>query len=209
LTHTRFGSIIASSAFTGPGAKMPLASLHDLYIKELRDLHSAEDQLLKALPRMANGAAAPELRASFERHALVTEQQAERLGLILGGIDVKATGSKCKAMAGLIAEAQDVLKSATHPAVLDLALIGAALRIEHYEIVGYECVRTYAKRLGYKEAASLLAQTLEEEEEAEERLGLIAQSVILFEAEVAKPNETIAKKAIRGRAKTKGARKIS
>ena len=186
---------------------MPLASLHDLYVEELRDLHSAEDQLLKALPRMAKGAAAPELRASFERHARITEQQAERLGLILGGLKVKPTGKKCKAMAGLIAEAQDVLDSATHPAVLDLALIGAALRIEHYEIVGYECVRTYAKRLGYTEAAALLAQTLEEEEEAEERLAIIAQSVIMFEAEAAKPDEATAKKSKSARAKKKPARK--
>jgi ferritin-like metal-binding protein YciE len=174
---------------------MPLSALHDLYIEELRDLHSAEDQLIKALPRMAEGAAAPELRSSFQRHALVTEQQAERLGLILGGLGVKAT------------EARDVLDSATHPAVLDLALIGAALRIEHYEIVGYECVRTYAKRLGFKGAAALLAQTLEEEEEAEERLSLLAQSVILFEAEAAKPVEASPKKAKSARAKKKPAGK--
>ena len=184
-----------------------LAALHDLYLEELRDLHSAEDQLVKALPRMAEGAAAPELRASFERHAQVTEQQAERLGLILGGLGVKATGTRCKAMAGLIAEARDVLESATHPAVLDLALIGAALRIEHYEIVGYECVRTYAKRLGFKDATALLTQTLEEEEEAEERLSLLAQSVILFEAEAAKPGEVSTKKARSRRAKKKPPRK--
>jgi ferritin-like metal-binding protein YciE len=186
---------------------MPLAALHDLYIEQLRDLHSAEDQLVKALPRIAEGSAAPELRASFERHARVTEQQAERLGLILGGLGVKATGTKCKAMAGLIAEARDVLDSATHPAVLDLALIGAALRIEHYEIVGYECVRNYAKRLGFRDATALLAQTLEEEEEAEERLSLLAQSVILFEAEAAKSVETRNRKARSARAKGKPAPK--
>jgi ferritin-like metal-binding protein YciE len=186
---------------------MPLSALHDLYVEQLRDLHSAEDQLVKALPQIAEGATAAELRASFERHARVTEQQAERLGLILGGLGVKATGAKCKAMAGLIAEARDVVDSATHPAVLDLALIGATLRIEHYEIVGYECVRTYAKRLGFRDATALLAQTLEEEEEAEERLSLLAQSVILFEAEVAKPDATRKRKARSGRAKQKRARK--
>jgi len=188
---------------------MPLAALHDLYVEQLRYLHSAEDQLVKALPQMAEGAAAPELRASFERHARVTEQQAERLGLILGGLGVKVTGTKCKAMAALIAEARDVLDSATHPAVLDLALIAAALRIEHYEIVGYECIRTYAKRLGFKDAAALLAQTLEEEEEAEERLSLLAQSVILFEAEAARSSETRKRKASSGRTKEKSARKRS
>jgi ferritin-like metal-binding protein YciE len=164
---------------------MPLTSLRDLYVDQLRDLHSAEEQLVKALPRLAKGAAAPELRTAFERHALVTEQQAERLGLIFSGLGVKPAGKKCKAMAGLIAEARDVLTSDAHPAVLDLALIGAAQRIEHYEIVGYEAVRTYAKRLGFKDAAALLGKTLDEEEEAEERLGLLARAVILFEAEAA------------------------
>lgn len=183
---------------------MPLASLHDLYVEELWDLHSAEEQLLKALPRMAKGAAAPELRAAFERHARVTEQQAERLALILGGLRAKPTGKKCKAMAGLIAEVRDVLAVDAHPAVLDLALIAASLRIEHYEIVGYECLRTYARRLGFKEATALLAEALEEEEEAEERLSLLAKAVILFEAEAAKPGEVAVKKA-----KPKGARKAT
>ena len=164
---------------------MPLASLRDLYVAQLRDLHSAEEQLTRALPRLARGAAAPELRAAFERHALVTEQQAERLGLIFSGLGEKPSGTKCKAMAGLIAEAKEILTSEAHPAVLDLALIGAAQRIEHYEIVGYEGVRTYAKRLGFKDAAALLARTLDEEEEAEERLGVLAQAVILFEAAAA------------------------
>jgi ferritin-like metal-binding protein YciE len=186
---------------------MPLASLHDLYVEELRDLHSAEEQLLKALPKLAKGAAAPELRLALERHARATEQQGERLGLILGGMKVKATGKKCKAMAGLIAEANDLLESAIHPAVLDLALIGAALRIEHYEIVGYECVRTYAKRLGFTEAAFLLAQSLEEEEEAEERLVLISQAVILLEAEAANRDDpSVKKKPKTTRAKKKPAR---
>jgi ferritin-like metal-binding protein YciE len=183
---------------------MPLTSLRELYVGELQDLRSAEDQLLKALPRMAGAAAAPELRASFERHARATEQQAERLGLVLGGLGEKAVGKKCKAMAGLLAEARGVLDPAAHPAVLDLALIGVALRIEHYEIVGYECARTYAKRLGFKDAAALLAQTLEEEEEEEERLSLLAQSVILFKAEAAGVG---AQKAMSGRAGKKTARR--
>jgi ferritin-like metal-binding protein YciE len=175
---------------------VPLASLRDLYIAQLQDLYSAEAQLLKALPRLAKGAAAPELRTAFERHALVTEQQAERLGLIFSDLGEKPAGKKCKAMAGLIAEAREVLASDAHPAVLDLALIGAAQRIEHYEIVGYEGVRTYAKRLGFRDAVALLAKTLDEEEEAEERLGLLAQAVILFEAAAAEgPKKARAKKA--------------
>ena len=192
---------------------MPLTSLRALYVEELRDLYSAEAQLLKALPRLAKGAAAPELRTALQRHALVTEQQAERLGLIFSGMDEKPGGKKCKAMAGLIAEAKDVLATEAHPAVLDLALIGAVQRIEHYEIVGYEAVRTYAKRLGLKEATALLAQTLEEEEEAEERLTLLSKAVILFEAEAARPEDvkpgravTKKKRAIAGRKKKRAAK---
>ena len=168
---------------------MPLASLHDLYVDELRDLHSAETQLARALPRLAKAAAAPELRRAFERQSVLTEGQAERLGLILGDLGVPAAGKKCKAMAGQIAEARAAVDGAAHPAVLDLALIGVARRIAFYEIVGYECVRAYARRLGYKEAVALLGRTLEEEEETEERLTLLADAVILFEAEAARPGD--------------------
>ncbi len=175
---------------------MPLVSLHELYIEELRDLYSAEVQLQKALPRMARRAAAPELRLAFQRHALITEQHTERLGLIFGNLGVKPTGTKCRAMTGLIADAGDVLNVEAHPAVLDLALIGAALRIEHFEIVGYECVRTYARRLGFKEATEDLDKSLIEEQEFEERLSILARAVILFEAESAKPVMTKAKKSI-------------
>src|SRR5262245_40493592 len=102
---------------------MPLASLHDLYVEELRDLHSAEDQLVKALPKLAAAVSSPELKRAFERHATLTEGHAERLGLILGGLGAKLAGKKCKAMAGLIAEAEDALANKrSHPAVLDLAL---------------------------------------------------------------------------------------
>jgi ferritin-like metal-binding protein YciE len=188
LTRARPGRIIAGfRSSSDPGVEMPLTSLRELYVEGLRDLYSAEAQLLKAVPRLAKGAAAPELRTAFERHALLTEKQGERLGLIFGGLGEKPGGKKCKAMAGLIAEAKDILAADAHPAVLDLALIAAAQRIEHYEIVGYEAVRTYARRLGFKEATALLAQTLEEEEEAEERLTLLAGAVILFEAEAASP----------------------
>jgi ferritin-like metal-binding protein YciE len=182
---------------------MPLASLHDLYVEELRDLHSAEDQLVKALPKMAAASAAPELRRAFERHAVLTEGHAERLGLILGGLGAKNTGKKCKAMAGLIAEAEESVKTRSHPAVLDLALIGAALKVEHYEIVGYECVRSYARRLGFDEAVVLLGQTLEEEEEAEERLALMSEAVILVEAAAADKAE-VKKKPKAARPKAKG-----
>jgi ferritin-like metal-binding protein YciE len=183
---------------------MPLASLKDLYAETLQDLHSVEDQLVRALPKFAAAAAAPELRAAFARHAVVTEAQSERLGLLLAELGAKPAG-KCRAMAGLIAEATAEAKKATHPAVLDLALIGNALQVEHYEIVAYECARTYARRLGYKQAVSLLGQSLEEEEEEEERLNLMAQAVILFEAEAAPPRGTSKAAPRKGQAKVKPA----
>jgi ferritin-like metal-binding protein YciE len=174
---------------------MPLASLHDLYVKELRDLHSAEDQLVKALPKMAAAADTPDLKRALDRHAALTEGHAERLGLILGGLGVKTTGNKkCQAMAGLIADAEAaVANKRSHPAVLDLALIEAALRVEHFEIVGYECARAYARRLGYDEAVVLIGQTLEEEEEAEERLTLLAETVLSLDS-ATEPVKAVAKK---------------
>jgi ferritin-like metal-binding protein YciE len=186
---------------------MPLASLRDLYVEELLDLSSAEAQLVRALPKMAQAAAAPELRTAFERHAALTEAHSERLGLILGNLGIDPPAKRCKAMTGLIAEAADATAKDAHPAVLDLALIGAAKRIEHYEIVGYECARAYAQRLGYKEAVALLGQTLEDEEEAEERLTLLADAVIFLEAELARPGDAVKKVALRKtRPKAKGSR---
>src|SRR5262245_42878920 len=183
---------------------MPLASLHDLYVEELRDLHSAEDQLVKALPKMAATASSPELRKAFERHAVLTEGHAERLGLILGGLGARVGSKKCKAMAGLIAEAEEANQKRSHPAVLDLALIGAALKVEHYEIIAYECVRSYARRLGYDEAVVLLAQTLEEEEEAEERLANLSEAVVLVEAAAVPAKAPARKKAPASGMKRKG-----
>jgi ferritin-like metal-binding protein YciE len=162
---------------------MPRASLHDLYVEDLRDLYSAETQLLKALPRMAKAADARELRAVFEEHLDVTRGQVERLDGIFAGLGEKPRGSKSVAMEGLIERAREAIERQAHPAVRDAALIGAGQRVEHHEMAGYECARTYARLLGYDEAAELLQEALDEEAEADVRLTELAQTVILIEAE--------------------------
>jgi ferritin-like metal-binding protein YciE len=164
---------------------MPLDSLHDLYVNELKDLYNAESQLLKALPKMARAADAPELRAAFEEHLEVTHGQVARLETIFADLGVSPKGKKCKAMEGLIEEGKEVLEEDAEPAVRDAALIAAAQKVEHYEMAGYGCVRTYARRLGYADAARLLQATLDEEGEADEKLTGLAETVVNIEAEEA------------------------
>jgi len=168
---------------------MALESLHDLYVDELRDLYSAENQLVKALPKMAKAAADGSLRAAFEEHLAVTRGQVERLDRIFKQLGERATGKKCVAMEGLIEEGKEMMEEDAPPAVLDAALISAAQRVEHYEIAGYGCVRTYARLLGYDDAAELLQQTLDEEGEADKKLTELAESVINVEAEEGEEEE--------------------
>jgi len=163
---------------------MKLHSLHDLYVSELKDLYSAENQLVKALPKMAKAATSPELRQAIEEHLEVTKGQVERLDKIFDGLGVKPKGRSCKGMEGLIDEGKELLKANAEPMVLDAAIIGAAQRVEHYEMAGYGCVRTYARMLGYGEAANLLQKTLDEEGEADKKLTRIAESSINIEAEM-------------------------
>lgn len=157
---------------------MSLDSLHDLYVDELKDIHSAERQLLRALPRMAKAADSPELRAAFESHLKETEKQVERLDKIFGELDKKATGKKCKGMEGLLEEGKEMMEEEAEPAVMDAALIAAAQRVEHYEIAAYGCVRNYAELLGYSSAAKLLQQSLDEEEAADKKLSELAEGGI-------------------------------
>ena len=157
---------------------MSLDSLHDLYVDELKDIHSAERQLLRALPRMAKAAESPELRSAFESHLKETEKQVERLDKIFAELEKKATGKKCKGMEGLIEEGKEMLEEEADPAVMDAALIAAAQRVEHYEIAAYGCVRNYAELLGYTSAARLLQQSLDEEEAADKKLSQLAEGGI-------------------------------
>lgn len=179
-----------------------MGSLDDLYIEELRDLYSAEAQLVKALPRLAKAASSPDLRAAFTEHLEVTRGQVERLEKIFEGLEVKPRGKKCKAMEGLIEEGKELLEKGASPAVLDAALIVAAQKVEHYEIAGYGSARTFAEMLGQTEAAGLLQQTLDEEAEADVKLTALARAVINPEAEKAEPAGAGSKRAPAGR-KTK------
>ena len=162
---------------------MALDSLHDLYVDELKDLYNAENQLLKALPKMAKAAADPRLQAAFEEHLEVTRGQVDRLDRIFKELGERPTGKKCVAMMGLIEEGKELLEEDAEPAVLDAALIAAAQKVEHYEMAGYGCVRTYARMLGYEAAARLLQETLDEEGEADQTLTELAETVINIEAE--------------------------
>ena len=175
---------------------MSMDSLKDLYIDELKDLYNAENQLLKALPKMAKKASAPELKNAFVKHLTVTKGHVDRLEKIFKGLDEKPTGKTCKAMKGLVEEGKEVIEEDGDPSVLDAALIGAAQRVEHYEMAGYGVVRTFANLLGDTKAADLLQRTLNEEGEADKALTALAEQVInvqASEAEEPAPKKRAAK----------------
>jgi len=163
---------------------MKIQSLHDLYVEELKDLYSAENQLVKALPKMAKAANSESLKAGFQEHLEVTKQHVERLDQIFDKLGKSPRGKKCVAMEGLIEEGSEIIshKKEMDPSVLDAALIGAAQKVEHYEIAGYGTVRTFAKLLGEDEAAELLQETLNEEAETDEKLTALAETEINIEA---------------------------
>src|SRR5579859_5295440 len=146
---------------------MKLESLRDLYVEQLRDLYSAETQLVDALPKMAQASSSAQLRTAFEQHLEQTKNHVKRLDQVFQGLNQKPTGKTCKAMQGLIAEGQETLKENAQPEVKDAALIAAAQRVEHYEMAGYGTVRSYSKALGDDRAMTLLQQTLNEEGEAD------------------------------------------
>jgi ferritin-like metal-binding protein YciE len=158
---------------------MKVESLRDLYLEQLKDLYSAEHQLIKALPKMAKAASSEELRAAFTGHLGKTREHAQRIETIFQQMGEKVQGKKCKAMEGLVKESGEVIGEDMADEIKDAALIAAAQRVEHYEIAGYGCVRTYATILGDAGAASLLAQTLEEEKEADEVLNGLAEHLNL------------------------------
>jgi ferritin-like metal-binding protein YciE len=164
---------------------MELDSLRELYVDELKDLWSAERQLVKALPKMAKNATNPELQKAFEEHLAVTETQAERLEKIFESLGESPRGKKCVGMEGLIEEAEELLEEDADEDVLDAGLISKAQHVEHYEIAGYGTVRTYAMTLGLAAHADLLQQSLDEEIEADQLLTSLAESSINLEAATA------------------------
>ncbi len=157
---------------------MKLDSLKKLYLEELRDLYSAETQLVKALPKMVKGASSAELKEAFGDHLEQTKEHVERLDEIFGRLDEKPTGKTCEAMKGLIEEGSEMLEKDGEESVIDAGLIGAAQRVEHYEIAAYGTVRTFADLLGEKNAAELLEQTLEEEGETNKTLSELAEGIV-------------------------------
>lgn len=157
---------------------MKLETLKDLYYHELKDLYSAEKQLIKALPKMAKAATSDELAAGFKKHLEETKVHAERLEEILSKHKQSTRGPKCKGMEGVIAEGAEMIEEEADEEVRDAGLIAAAQRVEHYEIAGYGTARTYAELLGDKDGAKLLQTTLDEESATDEKLTELAESAI-------------------------------
>lgn len=153
-------------------------SLEDVLVDELKDLLDAEKQLTRALPKMAKAASAPELKEAFQEHLEVTKGQVQRLEQVFEQLGKPARGKPCLAMKGLVAEGQEIISEDMPEELLDVELIGAAQKVEHYEMAGYGTVRTLAQTLGHKEAAQLLEQTLREEEETDKKLTMIAKKYV-------------------------------
>lgn len=157
---------------------MQLQTLEDLYIHELKDLYSAEKQLVTALPKLAKAAKNEQLSAGFQEHLEQTREHATRLEEILKNRKQTTRGPKCKGMEGLIAEGAQMIEEEADSEVKDAGLIAAAQRVEHYEIAGYGTARTYAEIVGDKDGANLLQVTLDEEEQTDQKLTKLAKSSI-------------------------------
>ncbi|WP_034256661.1 ferritin-like domain-containing protein [Adhaeribacter aquaticus] len=160
-----------------------LKNLEDLFHHELKDLYSAEKQLIEALPKMAETASDPKLRSAFELHLEQTKAQKERLEKVCEIVGISPGRTKCKAMEGLVEEGQSMIDEKAEPEVKDAGLIASAQRIEHYEISGYGTAAHYAERLGHQEAFQLLKETLEEEKNTDSKLNKLAKGWINQKAE--------------------------
>jgi ferritin-like metal-binding protein YciE len=152
-------------------------TLKSVFVDELRDLYNAEQQLIKALPKMAKTATSEELRKGFEEHLEQTREHATRIEKIFGGLGEPVKGKKCKGMEGIVAEGSEVMSEDYEGAVMDAALISAAQRVEHYEIAAYGSVHAYAELMGESNAASLLERTLEEEKETDQKLTDLSKQI--------------------------------
>ncbi|HEX8913226.1 MAG TPA: ferritin-like domain-containing protein [Humisphaera sp.] len=152
-----------------------MATLQDLFEDQIKDLYSAENQLLKAMPKVAKKISSEMLRKAVEKHKVETEGQVERLKKIAEGLEIKPTGKVCAAMKGLIEECQEALEEHDQGPILDAALVACMQRVEHYEISGYGTARTLAEHLGNASAAKLLQQTLKEESATDEKLTQVVE----------------------------------
>jgi ferritin-like metal-binding protein YciE len=157
---------------------MAIENLHDLFVDKLKDLYSAENQIIKALPRMIKGATSMELQQALQEHLNVTEEQARRVERVARDLGESPRGKKCAGMEGLLEEGKELFKEKIDPEVLDAGIIAAAQSVEHYEIAGYGTAIAWAKMLGHMKAAQALLQSLEEEKEADESLSMLAKNMI-------------------------------
>jgi ferritin-like metal-binding protein YciE len=156
---------------------MQASELKEIFVEELKDIYSAESQLLKALPKMAKAAESNELRTGFEKHLEQTEEHVARLEQIFKGLGEKPTGKKCVGMEGLIKEGGEAIEEDYEGEAKDSLLIGAAQRVEHYEIAAYGTVRAMAEKLGERQAVTILSKTLQEEKETDEKLTQLAEKM--------------------------------
>lgn len=156
---------------------MEMESLKDLFVEELKDLYSAENQILKALPKMIKKATSKQLKSGFEQHLKETQGQVERLEKIFEELGQSPKGKKCKGMEGVLADGKELMEEDAEPEVMDAGLISAAQHVEHYEIAGYGCVRTYAELLGHNNFANLLQKTLDEESATDKKLTELARNI--------------------------------
>lgn len=161
-------------------------NLEDLFWAEIGDLYDAEKRLTSALPKMASASSSPRLRQAFEHHLEETRQQVQRLEQIYQSLGRSADGQACEAMKGLIEEGDEMASAKGSDDVRDAGLIAAAQRVEHYEMSGYGTARTFAQRLGYQEAATLLQETLDEEKAADSTLNTIAEDMVNVRAQQAR-----------------------
>lgn len=157
---------------------MEVRNMHELFVMHLKDLYSAENQLMKALPKMAEKATNENLSKGFEEHLKQTEEHIKRIEQIAESLDFSPGGHSCLAMKGLIEEGSEVLKLEGDESVIDAALIAAAQKVEHYEIAAYGTAREMAKLMGHSDEEELLNETLEEEKETDEKLNEIAKEEV-------------------------------
>jgi ferritin-like metal-binding protein YciE len=161
---------------------MKIESLRELYLEELRDVFDAENQLVKALPKMVKAAQNEELKAAFEQHLEQTQEHVERLNRVFEELGEKPKGTKCEAMKGLLEEAKKMMDETQDEETVDAAMIAAAQKVEHYEIATYGTLRTWAELLGFDEQADILQETLDEEKDTDENLTELAVSSVNLEA---------------------------
>jgi len=157
--------------------------LHELFLEELADIYSAEQQLTKALPKMAKAAESEELREAFEEHLEQTQEQISRIDQVFESLDESMKRKTCKAMQGLVEEGTEVMQEYKGSPAIDAALIAAAQKIEHYEIATYGTLCTWAEQMGHQDALDLLKQSIDEEETTDERLTELAESLANPQAE--------------------------